>query len=585
MKKTLATLISVLLIGAAAYAIPAWPGKLRYIQPDGSVIMIQKHGDEFHHWTTDPSGQIVDLDKDGFYRPVDKSTLASRRNAAQAYRRQRNAARQAGGHIAVGQKHFLVILVEFTDVTFTSPTANDDFAQMLNQPGYNINGGTGSARDYYYENSCGCFEPIFDVYGPVKLTHPMEYYGGNIQYGNDEEDKAPEEAVADGCRGLDQEIDFSLYDNDNDGKVDLVFMYYAGYGEADSNVKDSIWPHQWELTAGGINLVLDGKRIDSYACSNELMGYGTYQDTMCGIGTACHEFGHAMGLPDFYDTDYKTNGEAGGLYSYSIMCSGSYNNDGRTPPYFNIEERILLGWLDESALQEFPKNGSYTLPDVTNNVAWKTATDTDGEYFVYECRNNSGWDKYLPEFGMIIYHVDKSVRTVKINGSSVRAVDLWTNWSMTNAINENGSHPCFYIVPSGSLQSLNYSGNRFAFPGAAKVTSFTPVGWSGFESGYALSGISYDGSQVTANVAVPSDALDYNVIANPGNGSYKAGDVFELVLEESEARPVSAVKWFFDDEPANGPSVVLRAGKHTVEAAITLTDGSTKIVTLEITAD
>ena len=585
MKKTLATLISVLLIGAAAYAIPAWPGKLRYIQPDGSVITIQKHGDEFHHWTTDPSGQIVELNKDGFYRPVDNSTLASRRNAAQAYRRQRNAERRASGHVAVGQKHFLVILVEFTDVTFTSPTANDDFAQMLNQPGYNINGGTGSARDYYYENSGGYFEPIFDVYGPVKLTHPMEYYGGNIQYGNDEEDKAPEEAVADGCRGLDQEIDFSLYDNDNDGKVDLVFMYYAGYGEADSNVEDSIWPHQWELTAGGINLVLDGKRIDSYACSNELMGYGSYQDKMCGIGTACHEFGHAMGLPDFYDTDYKTNGEAGGLYSYSTMCSGTYNNNGRTPPYFNIEERILLGWLDESALQEFPKNGSYTLPDVTNNVAWKTATDTDGEYFVYECRNNSGWDKYLPEFGMIIYHVDKSVRSVKINDSSVRAVDLWTNWRMTNAINENGSHPCFYIIPSGNQKSLNYTGDRFAFPGAAKVTSFKPVGWSGFESGHALSGISYDGSQVTANVAVPSDALDYNVIANPGNGSYKAGDVFELVLEESEARPVSAVKWFFDDEPANGPSVVLRAGKHTVEAAITLTDGGTKIVTLEITAD
>lgn len=603
MKKIKAIVVSVLLFCAAALAVPAWRGRINYTQPDGSVITIQKHGDEFFHWTTDLSGTIVKLDPDGFYRPESLFAHAARRNAAMAERAKRiaertesarNSAPASGtakrsaarteGHIAKGQKHFLVILVEFSDVKFDSGTANDDFYQMLNQNGYNINGGTGSARDFYYDNSGGYFEPLFDVFGPITLTHPMAYYGGNDDDGYD---KAPEDAVIDGCTGLDEQIDFSLYDNDGDGKVDLVFMYYAGYGEADSNVDDSIWPHQWELSSAGKKLILDGKRIDSYACSNELSGYGKYKDKMCGIGTVCHEFGHAMGLPDFYDTDYEDNGSAGGLYDYSLMCSGSYNNNGRTPPYFNIEERIILGWLDESALQELPVTGDYTLPELNNNVAWKTPTDMDGEYFVYECRVKSGWDKYIPDAGMIVYHVDKSSRQVKISDEgSVSASNLWQYWYMYNAINVNGSHPCFYIVPAGKQKDLDYTGVSFAFPGDAnKYTSYTPVSWSGLESDYSFTGISFDGSKVTLRAKAPSDALDYNVIANPGNGSYKAGDTFTLSLVEAETHPVASVLWFFDDEPAAGDSVVLRAGKHTVEAVLTLADGGSETVSLEISVD
>jgi M6 family metalloprotease-like protein len=585
MKKLTAIIVLALIAGAAAFAVPAWRGYLKYTQPDGSVITIQKHGDEFHHWTTDSSGRLVARDADGFFRPIEASRNEAGRRAAQAVRQQRNAERRAGEHVAVGQKHFLVILVEFSDLSFSSATANEDFSRMLNQEGYSENGATGSARDFYYENSHQYFEPIFDVYGPVKLSQPMAYYGGNVTVDNDEMDKAPEEAVADGCRGLDEQIDFSMFDNDNDGQVDLVFMYYAGYGEADSDVEDSIWPHQWELRWAGINLILDGKRINSYACSNELDGYGSNKGKMGGIGTVCHEFGHAMGLPDFYDTDYTTNGEAGGLYSYSIMCGGSYNNNGRTPPYFNMEERILLGWIDESVYQEFPESGNYALPGVDNNVAWKTATEMDGEYFVYECRNKSGWDKYIPEAGMIVYHVDKSDRSVSTPYGSITAYAQWAQWHTYNSINENGSHPCFYIVPAGSQSNLNYSGSNFAFPGKANATTFTAKSWDGVTSIYSFEDISYDGSQVSVRMNIPSAKLDYNVIANPGNGVYQAGEEFALTLVESESRPVASVQWFFDDEPVDGSSVTLRSGEHTVEAAITLTDGGTKTVSLEITVN
>ena len=591
MKKIAGIIIAALLYSTAAFAIPAWRGLVKYTQPDGSVITLQKHGDEFCHWTTDASGQVVEKDKDGWWKPVSHEKLNARRMAARAKRQVRRFSPRANAGVASGQKHFLVILVAFSDVPFKSSTANEDFTRLLNEQGYNVNGGTGSARDFYYGNSHGYFEPIFDVYGPVQLSNTMSHYGGNDSDGND---LAPEDAIIEGCQQLDNQIDFSIYDNDNDGAVDLVFMYYAGYGEADSDKEDTIWPHQWDLSSAGKSLSLDGKKINSYACTNELVGYGTLNGKMCGIGTACHEFGHAMGLPDFYDTDYDYyNGEAGGMYDYSIMCGGSYNNEGRTPPYFTLEERILLGWLSESDFLEFPKSGNYTLTGINNNKAYRTPTDMDGEYFVYECRSGEGWDAYLPQSGLLVYHVDKSNRTVPIyvwTGSSyqkknITARSLWDEWETYNSINENGSHPCYYVVPAGAQTDLNYSGSKFAFPVSAAQNSYTAKSWNGVSSSISLSNISYANNQVNLYASVPSSNIDYTVISNPGDGLYHAGDNFNLSLVEAEGETVSSVSWYFDDEPVSGNSVRLKAGSHTVEAVLTLSTGAVKTVTLELKAE
>ncbi len=596
MKRIIASL-AVALICFSALSVPAKRGLVKFTQPDGTVIFLQKHGDEFCHWVTDSSGQVVEKGSDGFWRPAgDSSMLSRRRAAAIAKRSARNRSYRAGQHVALGQKRFLVILVEFQDVQFASGTARQDFHDMMNQSGYSANGATGSAKDYYYDNSHGLFEPVFDVYGPVKLDNNVAYYGGNDSSGDD---LRPEQAVKQACQKLDEQIDFSHYDNDNDGEVDLVFMYYAGFGEADYGDEDTIWPHQWELSYGGASINLDGKKVDKYACTNELVKDAADNDCMCGVGTSCHEFGHAMGLPDFYDVDYDTNGYCMAMFDYSIMCGGSYNNGGKTPPYFTIEERILLGWLDESALREFTGSGQLTITSVDDNVAYITRTDQDGEYFVYECRGQNGWDAHLPAFGLVVTHVDKSSRTVTISGKSYTAKSLWDNWTSTNSLNASGSHPCCYVVPAAGQTDLKfgymyfpeYEGYYFnssynpkiPFPGSSKVSDYSAVSWNGVTSDVSLSGISYANNQVSFYVKVLSDDIDYNVIDNPGNGVYTAGDNFELKLINSETSPVSSVAWYFDDEPVSGPSVRLRAGNHTVEAVVTLGSGETQTVTLEIT--
>lgn len=594
--KKIATILILLACSLSLLAKPAKPGFFRYTQPDGSTILIQRHGDEWAHWTTNQAGQVVRMDADGFYR-VEEGVTAEM--AAQAASIRRKARRQVASTpskapIAIGQKHFFVVLAEFKDNSFTVANPNQAFSNMLNQVGYSENGATGSARDYYYENSHQVFEPIFDVYGPVKLPQNMSYYGGNDSQGND---KAPEQAVRDACQLLDDVVDFSDYDLDGDGYVDLVYMVYAGQGEADGGASNTIWPHQWYLTSGGINLTLDGKRIDRYACGSELNGSGDLD----GLGTICHEFGHAMGLPDFYDTDYATNGQGRTLLEYSLMDSGSYNNNGWTPPYLNMEERIMIGWLDESSILEFPKNGAYTLESVQNNVGYKIPTDTEGEYILLECRSKTGWDKFLPAEGLIAYHVDKSSRTVSISTgygtSSIAASTLWSDWVTYNAINENGKHPCFYVVASASPYDCSYGmqydagysayyyakpGTDIPFPGGKNVTSYAPRGWSGNATEISLSGIAYAANKASFTVSgVVTAGLDYPLIVQPEN--YTAGSSFPLALELPDGYVASSVKWTVDGAIVSGTSTVLTAGAHVIEAQVTGEDGRKDIVTLEIT--
>lgn len=599
--KKIFCIIIMAIMAISLQARPAYPGMVKLKQPDGSTIMVRIHGDEWGHWMTDASGKVIEMGEDGFYReavgvtPESAAAVARIRRQAMIQRRDKMAAK-ASGHVAVGQKHFLVILCEFKDKEFKTSNVNAAVTSMLNDKGYSGNGATGSARDFYYDSSNGYFEPIFDVYGPVTLDNNMSYYGKNIN-GVAGYDQHAEDAVLEGCEKLDDQIDFSKFDNDNDGRVDMVFMIYAGYGEADGGGANTIWPHQYYVDG-----TFDGKSMYKYACSNELAHEGALADKLDGIGAVCHEFGHAMGLPDFYDSDYDTNGYTGGLYDFSTMCSGTYNNASRTPPYFNTEERILLGWVDEAdAYLEFTASGSVTIPayrpEQGQTVAYKTPTDQDGEYFVYECRGSQGWDSGIDGHGLVVYHVDKSSRSVRIHDGysyvNYPASKLWSDWEETNSINENGKHPCFYVVSSDEQDNLDYeySSASMVFPGSQNVKTYTAKSWNGVEGGYSisniefLSNIEFSSQKSTFHVTVPviPTAIDYPVIANPGNGVYSAGSSFTFALEESTTRPYSSVEWYFDGSKKTASSVTLTAGSHTVEAAVKLEDGRTTKVTLEIT--
>ncbi len=308
-----------------------------------------------------------------------------------------------GGFPTTGQPKGLVILVQFSDLTFQSAHDNDKFNRMMNEVGYNDDS-YGSAYDYYYDQSGGQFQPQFDVYGPVTLENTYSYYGANDSSGDDENAHL---MVVDACALLDDEIDFTEYDSDGDGLVDLVFILYAGYGENYGASSNTVWPHAWDLRSAGLtNIRHDGVQIGPYACSCELNGRSGTEIT--GIGTICHEFAHCLGLPDMYDTNGSSGGDGRSFGSYSMLDYGSYNGakDGYSPCSFTAFERMYLGWLTPTELgDEYYENMTLGELNETNEAYVIYNPSNKNEYFVFENRQKTSWDTYLPGKGMMITHV------------------------------------------------------------------------------------------------------------------------------------------------------------------------------------
>ena len=540
MRKVVLTCV-LFLFAWNALAVPAKPGVFTRRQPDGSTVRLELHGDEFFSWTTlAGTRQVVAKDAQGFWRPATLDLSA--RDAARERRRSLQAQRQdwqprthTDNPVTHGTRHIPVLLVAFQDVDFTLDHPQDRFNALLNQNGYAANGATGSVQDYFLDNSKGHYQPVFDVYGPVVLPKDMAYYGAHKGKSHD---IRPEIALYHAAQLLDSSMDFSQYDHDGDGIVDMTLFYFAGYNEAEYGPEDSIWPHQWSLQyssdASARSARFDGVKLGNYFCTSELRGDEGAE--MCGIGTTCHEFSHSLGLPDFYDTDYEENGECEAMSVFSLMASGAYVNEGRTPPYLNSEERILLGWMTEDDIQELPE-GELTLTSVQDDVVYRSFTTTDGEYFVYECRDGSGWDAFLPQ-GLIVYHADKStVRTV----GGLTPYKQWEYWDSYNSINAYGDHPCFYVIPAADPDNLNYpfSWDNLAswmFPGSGNVTNYVPIDWEGNSTGLVLSHIQFSAGKVSLSAHYSTEkSLVGRVVGSSGKGV--EGVSLVLTAQEPAASP------------------------------------------------
>ena len=339
---------------------------------------------------------------------------------------------------ALFQNRAIVILAQFQDIKFVN--SREDFLNLLMSDDYTSNGATGSVREYFNHQFNGMVDFVFDVSEIVTLPAARKYYGENNSKGNDIK---PEEMIIDACSlAAENGINFSHYDSNNDGKVDNVFVFFAGEDEAEGADENSIWSHSWYLfTGAGQTLELNGKMIDRYACSSEMtriqdISTGKLLETrLCGIGTFCHEYGHTFGLPDMYDTDYEgSNGWSAGLWgSTSLMDTGNQNNQGNTPPNFNAIERELLG-LSSPVLIE--TDGKFTLSPINSHGEfYRINTKTENEYYLLECRSNAAgtWDEFIGGSGMLVYHIDKTASVLK-------------KWEVHNSVNCVPSHQCADLV-------------------------------------------------------------------------------------------------------------------------------------------
>ena len=469
--KKLTLSLTILLLTLSTFAVPAYRGWQTKSQPDGTTIQVRLIGDEFHHYWQDQAGNVVKCDSLGYWRVVESQPTPATIKA----RRQASAMLQSRPKKAVGSVNLaprgLVILVNFKDTKFNASNKQEAMDDLMNSSSYTHNGATGSVRQFFSDQSEGQYTPQFDVVGPVTLPNNMAHYGGNDAYGDD---KLPGDMVIEACSIANalHNVNFTQYDNDSDGKVDFVYIIYAGKGEADGGADETIWPHNWSIsgayyykycTYAENKRNFDGKTIDNYACSAELDGQ---TGARAGIGTIVHEYSHVIGLPDLYDIDYGQNYENEATPgAWHVMDGGSYNNDGKTPPNYTIYDKYFLGWKTPTnpgataqtlTLKAAGTDGYNAYQITTSGNSLLAATNTTTAYYI-ENRQQSGWDKYLPGHGLVIWKIMYSQSVWEANGP-------------------NATHGTIrYAVVSASGATTKIGTAADPFPGTKKVTSWRGV--------------------------------------------------------------------------------------------------------------
>ena len=523
MKKSLCLLLLGLLC-LTVRAIPANPTPVRVSQPDGSVLTVALHGDEFFHFTTTADGYTVVKNTAGYYTyarldggnlvssgvvahdkaqrtaadhaflanvPKGLTSAAQAQSGTMKLNRRNSAMRRVGADGLMDYDNFrgLIILINYTDKKFSMPNPGEFYNDMVNThdfTGYTLNGRhvpmTGSVRDYLYDNSAHIFDPLFDVVGPVNVNFTSTQHQGTNN---------SEMIFNAALEAADSLVNYSDYDTDGDGSVDMVFFLVAGLSSNYSgNNEDLLWPHMYYLYRTPTH---DGVRFGLYACSTEIAGWAGYRSDVNGIGTFCHEFGHVLGLPDLYDTDYSgSGGESRNPGEWSIMAGGSGNNYGRNPVGYSLYERYALGFTKPVLI-----NSAGTLeiePLDHSNVGYRLDTPNEKEFFLIENRQSGKWDQFLPGHGMMVARVDST------------NARIW--WS--NEVNCNPNHMYYELLRA------DYRGgdSRYdPFPGASGVTSITNftypslLTWDKSFNDYALMDIVEANGIITVNVEEDNSIL------------------------------------------------------------------------------
>lgn len=355
-----------------------------------------------------------------------------------------NAARMLAGAPPVERDriHGLVLLVEFQDVAFSVANAQQYYDAFFNEEGFSVDGNMGSVRDYYRNQSQERFNIDFDVCGPIRLSRSYAYYGQNASDGMDLHPAEMMQEALDTLYKWNPEWDFSRYDWNGDGGANMLYAVYAGRGENYVVTQPTLmWPHmftftqQKEIYNDGVGKKnVGGIWFDMYACSCELRE--RTGNVIDGVGVACHEFLHGLGIPDTYNS-YPGNG----MGDYDLMARGNYLNSCRTPCSLAGFHKMLLGWVDAEEISSECAVIAMAPVTETGEMYVLYNEEERKECYVIENRQKQSWDTYIPEAGLTVTHVDYDEdvwKTLYINGDinhqrmALTEESLWTGLPLFN---------------------------------------------------------------------------------------------------------------------------------------------------------
>jgi len=419
-----------------------------------------------------------------------------------------------------------VIMVGFSDHPLTHTAA--EFETAL----FDTTGSTpsGSVYDYYRWASNGRLRVQGKVIATINLPSTRDFYAYSF-YGLSRE-STPQNLfglVRDALLTLDTPVDWSQFDLDHDGYVDMLWVIHQGVGGETTIDRTNLWSITSRLSGGWrygapfvTSQLLPGSlnqyfQIDRFSTLPELSAI--IPTHHAEIGVFCHEFGHALGLPDLYDTSGIPSGLSNvGPGYWSLMSTGAYGGQGLTP------ERpaglggwcnLFLGWGTTTRPSE---DGPITLRPIMRGdplVEFWFQGESNPEHFILENRRREGFDSTLPADGLLVTHVDEAAIAQRLNANRINS----------------GLTPGLQIVEADGRSDLFNGANRGeasdVFPGPLGVTSLgdlthpdTHTFLGGF-TGISLGQIQSQGEDVHFSLQVRAPGWGSELpIAPPLDGSF-----------------------------------------------------------------
>ena len=286
-----------------------------------------------------------------------------------------------------GTVRIVVVLVDFSDQEMLADPAH--FEQLFFSQNQLA---TGSVRDYFHEVTHGLIDLQGEVVGPYRLPQTMAHYA-NGQSGGSTIQPNMRTMAHDTAVLSDPDVNFALYDNDNNGFVDAFIVVHAGPGAEVTGSPGDLWSSKWVLPSA---FPADGASIFAFLTIPE----------DARIGVTAHEIGHLVfGWPDLYDTDESSNG----IGNWCLMGSGNWNGGGDTPAHPSAWCKAGQGWV---SVVNHAADATVPFEDVKDSHLvhrlWRNG-EPSTEYFLVENRQRTRFDAQLPGDGLLIWHIDDSV--------------------------------------------------------------------------------------------------------------------------------------------------------------------------------
>ena len=390
----------------------------------------------------------------------------------------------------------LVVLVRFADHQNKSLPNVSEIQTLFNGEGvYTAATPTGSIRDWIIANSNGRLKIEAEVVDWTLTNNTERYFASDVN----------QKPVA----GITHEMQFAMYpildqldssgfnfsrfDGNNDGYIDLIVLLHSGYaaelGNKDcytnSTYESRIWshavanspPNPWVSKSTGI-------KSNGYAVGAGIRGYCNNRVPRLGVIT--HEIMHTFGLPDLNDNKGDFIGR--GLGDYDIM-SNPYGRSGSQmhPGFLSPWSKMKVNWLDPILIEN---DGFYniTASELTNQTYIIRKGYPDDEYLLIENRQPVLWDLYMWTGGLLIWHIDNTGDRMRNRGYPGQ-----TGWP------GNGNHYQIAIEPADRQYHLEIGTNN------------------GDDGDFWRAGKEYAPGSVTASAA--------NVSLYPNSNSYKNGSI------------------------------------------------------------